>query len=95
MTPFETTILCPTDVFDIEKFLAKICKGNVKGRPRKSTPVGFCAHKPISKTVEVTDNDARNLVLSLVVQFWELPFAQKPFVGKIVGECIIDVYIIT
>lgn len=79
-------------LFDIEKFLAKICKGNVKGRPRKSTPVGFCAHKPTTKTIEITDNEARNLVLSLVVQFWEPPYAQKPFVGKIIGEYLITVY---
>ena len=79
-------------IFNIEEFLAKICKGNVKGRPKKSTPVGFFAHKPVHKKNEVTDNEARNLVLSLVVQFWEPPFAQMPFVGKIVGEYQINAY---
>ena len=71
---------------DIEKILAKICKGRVRGRPRKSTPVGFSAHQPLIKKIEISDIQARNLVLSLVVQFWEPPYPQKPFVGKIIGE---------
>jgi hypothetical protein len=72
--------------FDVLAQVHKITSGSVRGRPRLSSVVGFAAIK--DKATDLSSlhkGDYEKLVREQIVQFYNLPFSQLPFIGTVIG----------
>jgi len=76
--------------FSVSQQLEKITSGRVRGRPRLSDVAGYRACKQVETPASLSkvEGDFGKLVNELIVQFFHLPYSQKPFVGKVTGTCM-------